>query len=229
MKTKLLLTGMLSATLLLGACGTEEKSESNDKKSESVEKKKEASKKSESKKDTDKKDNESTEQTEPATAIIPAHQEEEKDSEGLTQKDRDRIATEQAKEYGENNPEGEQSNEGKMGPGPDDPNYKPDPKFTDPGEGYDPVEGNKMPSADSYEFKQEPTEQSLQGDLPADLNESEEQNTNMNGEHVVAPGYKNQEEQSQAYEEYKKGKEAQAQAGPSAVPGAGMMDLSDFE
>ncbi|MCD8835092.1 hypothetical protein K2V58_12535, partial [Staphylococcus arlettae] len=114
---------------------------------------------SESKKDTAKKDNESTEQTEPATAIIPAHQEEEKDSEGLTQKDRDRIATEQAKEYGENNPEGEQSNEGEMGPGPGDPNYKPDPKFTDPVEGYDPVEGNKMPSADSYEFKQEPTEQ----------------------------------------------------------------------
>lgn len=156
MKTKLLLAGVLSATLLLGACGNDEAEKKDDnKKSESVEKKKEAPKKSEAKKDTDKKDNESTKQTEPATAIIPAHQEEEKDSEGLTQKDRDRIATEQAKEYGENHPEGEQSNEGKMGPGPDDPNYKPDPKFTDPGEGYDPVEGNKMPSADSYEFKQE--------------------------------------------------------------------------
>lgn len=86
-----------------------------------------------------------------------------------------------------------------------------------------PVEQQQTP------VQEQQTEQPLQGDLPADLNESEEQNTNMNGEHVVAPGYKNQEEQSQAYEEYKKGKEAQAQAGPSAVPGAGMMDLSDFE
>ena len=86
-----------------------------------------------------------------------------------------------------------------------------------------PVEQQEAP------VQEQQTEQPLQGDLPADLNESEEQNTNMNGEHVVAPGYKNQEEQSQAYEEYKKGKEAQAQAGPSAVPGAGMMDLSDFE
>ena len=221
---KLLLGLTLSLALVLGACSNDDDEKKEDsKKSESVEKKKEAPKKEA------KETEESKEDAEPATAIIPAHQEEERDSEGLTQKDRDRIATEQAKEYDENNPEGEQSNEGKTGPGPDDPNYKPDPKFTDPGEGYDPVEGNKMPSADSYEFKQEPTEQPLQGDLPADLNESEEQNTNMDGEHVVAPGYKNQEEQSQAYEEYKKGKEAQAQAGPSAVPGAGMMDLSDFE
>lgn len=153
---KLLLGLVLSFTLLLGACGNEDAEKKEDsKKSESVEKKKEAPKKEDKAKETE----ESKEDAEPATAIIPAHQEEEKDSEGLTQKDRDRIATEQAKEYGENNPEGEQSNEGKMGPGPDDPNYKPDPKFTDPGEGYDPVEGNKMPSADSYEFKQEPTEQ----------------------------------------------------------------------
>lgn len=141
---KLLLGLVLSFALILGACSNDDAE------------KKEAPKKEDKAKETE----ESEEDAEPATAIIPAHQEEEeKDSEGLTQKDRDRIATEQAKEYGENNPEGEQSNEGKMGPGPDDPNYKPDPKFTDPGEGYDPVEGNKMPSADSYEFKQEPTEQ----------------------------------------------------------------------
>lgn len=156
MKTKLLLAGVLSATLLLGACSNEDTEKKEDsKKSESVEKKKEAPKKSESKKDTAKKDNESTEQTEPATAIIPAHQEEERDSEGLTQKDRDRIATEQAKEYGENHPEEEQSNEGKMGPGPDDPNYKPDPKFTEGAEGYNPEEGDKMPTAGDYSFKQQ--------------------------------------------------------------------------
>lgn len=153
---KLLLGLVLSFALVLGACSNDDAEKKEDsKKSESVEKKKEAPKKEDKAKETE----ESKEDAEPATAIIPAHQEEEKDSEGLTQKDRDRIATEQAKEYGENNPEGEQSNEGKMGPGPDDPNYKPDPKFTDPGEGYDSVEGNKMPSADSYEFKQEPTEQ----------------------------------------------------------------------
>ena len=56
-KLNLLLTGVLSATLLLGACGNEEnKTESQDKKSESVEKKKEAPKKSEDKKDTDKQE-----------------------------------------------------------------------------------------------------------------------------------------------------------------------------
>lgn len=48
----------------------------------------------------------------------------------------------------------------------------------------------------------------------------------MNGEHVVSPGW-TQEEQSAAYEEYKKGKQAQAAAGPSAVPGAGLMDLDE--
>lgn len=61
---------------------------------------------------------------------------------------------------------------------------------------------------------------------PANLNPSEEQNTNMNGEHVVSPGW-TQDEQSAAYEEYKKGKQAQAAAGPSAVSGAGLMDLDE--
>ena len=147
---KLLLGLVLSFALILGACGNDEAEKKDDnKKSESVEKKKEAPKKEA------KETEESKEDAEPATAIIPAHQEEERDSEGLTQKDRDRIATEQAKEYGENNPEGEQSNEGKMGPGPDDPNYKPDPKFTEGAEGYNPEEGDKMPTAGDYSFKQQ--------------------------------------------------------------------------
>ena len=78
MKTKLLLTGVLSATLLLGACGNEDnKDKPQDKKSESVEKKKEASKKSETKKDTDKKDNESTEQTEQVAIEEPQSQEQQ--------------------------------------------------------------------------------------------------------------------------------------------------------
>ncbi|MEB7659541.1 hypothetical protein NGB28_05140 [Staphylococcus xylosus] len=68
-------------------------------------------------------------------------------------------------------------------------------------------------------FTSGPTEEN-----PANLNPSEEQNTNMDGEHVVSPGW-TQDEQSAAYEEYKKGKQAQAAAGPSAVPGAGLMDL----
>ncbi|MEY8644862.1 hypothetical protein [Staphylococcus arlettae] len=138
---KLLLPLTITGLLLLGACSNKEVDKKEEsKKSESVEKKKETPKKSESKKDTVKKDNESTEQTEQVTnqetnqgqtqeegpPTIPAHEEQD-----------------------------EESNEGKMGPGPGDPNYKPDPKFTDPGEGYDPEEGNKMPSADSYEFKQE--------------------------------------------------------------------------
>ena len=78
MKTKLLLTGVLSATLLLGACGNEDnKDKPQDKKSESVEKKKEAPKKSEAKKDTDKKDNESTEQTEQVATEEPQSQEQQ--------------------------------------------------------------------------------------------------------------------------------------------------------
>ncbi|MEJ7452822.1 hypothetical protein [Staphylococcus xylosus] len=70
-------------------------------------------------------------------------------------------------------------------------------------------------------FTSGPTEEN-----PANLNPNEEQNTNMNGDHVVSPGW-TQEEQSAAYEEYKKGKQAQAKAGSSAVPGAGLMDLDE--
>jgi hypothetical protein len=147
---KLLLPLTITGVLLLGACGNDEAEKKDDsKKSESVEKKKEAPKKEA------KETEESKEDAEPATAIIPAHQEEERDSEGLTQKDRDRIATEQAKEYGENHPEEEQSNEGKVGPGPGDPNYKPDPRFTEGAEGYDPVEGAKDPNKNDFTFKQE--------------------------------------------------------------------------
>lgn len=153
---KLLLPLTITGVLLLGACGNDEAEKKDDsKKSESVEKKKEAPKKSESKKDTAKKDNESTEQTEQVTSEGDNTQEEERDSEGLTQKDRDRIATEQAREYDKNHPEEEQSNEGKVGPGPGDPNYKPDPRFTDPGENYNPEEGDKMPTAGDYSFKQQ--------------------------------------------------------------------------
>lgn len=153
---KLLLPLTITGVLLLGACGNDEAEKQEDsKKSESVEKKKEAPKKDDSKKDTAKKDNESTEQTEQVAIEETQSQEEERDSEGLTQKDRDRIATEQAKEYAKNHPEEEQSNEGEVGPGPGDPNYKPDPKFTNPGEGYNPEEGDKMPTAGDYSFKQQ--------------------------------------------------------------------------
>lgn len=155
---KLLLPLTITGVLLLVACGNSEsykKEESKKDKTESVEKNKETSKQDDSEKNTSTQDNNTDKQTEQVATEEPQSQEEERDSEGLTQKDRDRIATEQAKEYAKNHPEEEQSNEGEMGPGPGDPNYKPDPKFTDPGEGYDPVEGNKMPSADSYEFKQE--------------------------------------------------------------------------
>lgn len=97
-----------------------------------------------------------------------------------------------------------------------------------------PVQQEDNPSDAEIEAMREQSKQSStglqtepsQGELPADLNEHEEQNTNMNGEHVVSPGW-TQEEQSQAYEEYEKGKEAQAQAG--VIPGEEFMDLSDEE
>lgn len=86
-----------------------------------------------------------------------------------------------------------------------------------------PVQSQEQtPVADGQNgFTSGPTEEN-----PANLNPNEEQNTNMNGERVVSPGW-TQEEQSAAYEEYKKGKQAQAAAGPSAVPGAGLMDLDE--
>ena len=81
MKTKLLLTGVLSATLLLGACGNEDnKDKPQDKKSESVEKKKEAPKKSEAKKE-DKQDKtteeNTTEQPEQVATEEPQSQEQQ--------------------------------------------------------------------------------------------------------------------------------------------------------
>ncbi|GAB5684832.1 hypothetical protein SACN04_25510 [Staphylococcus aureus] len=45
------------------------------------------------------------------------------------------------------------------------------------------------------------------------------QNTNLNDEYVVSPGW-TKDEQTKAFEEYKKGKEDEARAGASAVPGA---------
>lgn len=77
-KINLLLAGVLSTTLVLGACGNDEAEKKDDsKKSESVEKKKQTPKKSESKKDTDKKDNESTEQTEQVATEEPKSQEQQ--------------------------------------------------------------------------------------------------------------------------------------------------------
>ena len=75
MKTKLLLTGVLSATLLLGACGNEDnKDKPQDKKSESVEKKKETPKKEAPKKEA-KETEESKEVTENVSTEEPTAQE----------------------------------------------------------------------------------------------------------------------------------------------------------
>lgn len=72
MKTKLLLTGVLSATLLLGACGNEDnKDKPQDSKSESVEKKKEAPNNEEK----DKETGESKEVTENVSMKEPTNQE----------------------------------------------------------------------------------------------------------------------------------------------------------
>ena len=101
MKTKLLLTGVLSATLLLGACGNEDnKDKPQDKKSESVEKKKEASKKSETKKDTDKNDNESTEQTEQVAIEEPQSQEQQPVQQEPTDQEKAEANAEVAKQNG---------------------------------------------------------------------------------------------------------------------------------
>ncbi|HGO1482965.1 TPA: hypothetical protein ACK0CD_000503 [Staphylococcus aureus] len=54
---------------------------------------------------------------------------------------------------------------------------------------------------------------------PANINDNDSQNTNLNGEHVVSPGW-TKDEQAKAFEEYKKGKEDEARAGANAVPGA---------
>ncbi|HDJ2905941.1 TPA: hypothetical protein PP434_002569 [Staphylococcus aureus] len=54
---------------------------------------------------------------------------------------------------------------------------------------------------------------------PANINDNDSQNTNLNDEHVVSPGW-TKDEQAKAFEEYKKGKEDEARAGASAVPGA---------
>lgn len=95
MKTKLLLTGVLSATLLLGACGNEDsKDKPQDKKSESVEKKKEASKKSEAKKDTDKKESEETEQTEQVATEETQSQEQQQQQQPVQQEPTDQEKAE---------------------------------------------------------------------------------------------------------------------------------------
>lgn len=106
MKTKLLLTGMLSATLLLGACGNDEAKKKDDsKKSESVEKKKEAPKKSESKKDTAKQENESTEQTEQVATEEPNTQE-QLSQEVVQQEPTEQEKTEANKEWAKENIKG---------------------------------------------------------------------------------------------------------------------------
>lgn len=89
------------------------------------------------------------------TALItPPETEEEKEELRKKQEEQqNEVANKQAEEYGKAHPEGEPSNEGKMGPGPEDPDYKPDPRFTEGAEGYDPVEGAQDPNKDDFTFK----------------------------------------------------------------------------
>lgn len=129
-KLNLLLTGVLSATLLLGACGNEEAEKTHENKTESVDKKNEALKEEKIKQDRSKQ--------EEATQQQPATQE----------------STEEPVTQEKATPEKQQSDEDIMGPG--DPNYKPDPRFTEGPEGYDPVEGAKDPNKDEFTFKQQP-------------------------------------------------------------------------
>lgn len=59
----------------------------------------------------------------------------------------------------------------------------------------------------------------LSNNAPANINDNDSQNTNLNDEYVVSPGW-TKDEQAKAFEEYKKGKEEEAKAGASAIPGA---------
>ncbi|MBW0761383.1 hypothetical protein [Mammaliicoccus lentus] len=62
------------------------------------------------------------------------------------------------------------------------------------------------------------------GQYPANLNPDESLNTNLNGEHVISPGW-TEDEQDTAYQEYLQAKQEQARHG--VVPGEGYMDIDE--
>ena len=174
-KLKFITVGLLSATLLLGACGQEEKQEAKDNKQEQ----KEIKKKYEDRKKLAKK----------------KHDEKIKEL-----KDKKEVINDSAKKV---KTVGEDVQE------------------------QQPVQ--QEPQTEQPPVQEAPVEQQAPDQTLSNMNEDGEDNRNGYGEDTVSPGYEDQAEENQAYEEYKQGKVEQAQAGESALPGAGLMDLSDEE
>ena len=165
-KLKLLIGGVLSATLLLGACGTDESKQDA---------------KQENKKEQVTKDKQNKEKAK-------------------AYKQNEKIKKQKQKAYQTRIAEEEQQNTQQ-----------------------DQTQVEQPP------VQEAPVEQQAPDQTLSNMNEDGKDNRNGYGEDTVSPGYENQEQENQAYEEYKRGKQAQAEAGPSAVPGADMMDLSDEE
>ena len=168
-KLKFIIVGLLSATLLLGACGTDESKQET---------------KQENKKEQVTKDKQDKKK-------VKAHKQNEKVEKQQEEAYKTRIANES--EETQQNAQQKQT---------------------------------QVEQQPQQEVVQEPVEQKQ---TLSNMNENAEDNRNGYGEDTVSPGYENQAEENKAYEEYKQGKQAQAEAGPSAVPGAGLMDLSDEE
>ena len=198
---------LLASFLLLAACGNEEESKLDNKKetkSSDKENKKDDKKSDEEKDKSDDKSNEEVANEEPQS------QEQQNTDEPVQSQEQVNTQEEQSvqQEGVYNNAREQVINEGIDMDNPTDAE----------------IERMRELSKDSpHGLQTEPS----QGKLPADLNENAEDNRNGYGEDTLSPGYENQEAENQAYEDYKKGKEAQAAAGPSAVPGAGLMDLDE--
>ena len=163
-KLKFITVGLLSATLLLGACGQEEKQEAKDNKQEQKEIKKKY-----------------------------------EDRKKLAKKEHDKRVTELAQKAKESSKQAQTNQQ----------------------------EANQQQTQEvQQEVPQQPVEQE---ETLSNINENPSDNRNGYGEDTLSPGYESQAEEDAAFEAYKRGKQAQAEAGPSAVPGAGYMDLSDEE
>lgn len=208
---KKLLFLLMGSFLVLAACGNEEESKLDDKKETKASDKE--SKKDDKKKDEDKekeKEKSDDKSNEEVANEEPQSQEQQSTEQPVQSQEQVNTQEEQpVQQEGVYNPAREQViNEGIDMDNPTDAE----------------IERMRELSKDSpHGLQTEPS----QGKLPADLNDNAEDNRNGYGEDTLSPGYESQAEENQAYEEYKAGKEAQAAVGPSAVPGAGLMDLDE--
>lgn len=141
---KLLLATLLGGTLLITACSNEEEKT----KELTKDKTDQDNKKKDSEKEAKASDKESTEES--ATQQEQPDVEEQPVEQTLQQEEQSNHVKEEPSQQAPVESTEEQKDESK-GPSP---GYTPDPKFTDPGEGYDHVEGDKMPTAGDYSFKQ---------------------------------------------------------------------------